>query len=65
MIKEQYTEDEVEAIRAAWCDLYVASKIRRDSWPQIDLEQLADDAADTLNQLELVFPFLLDKSHLD
>jgi hypothetical protein len=65
MINEQYTEDEVEAIRAAWSDLYVTSKVRRDVWPQIDLELLADAAADTLNQLELVFPFLLDKSHLD
>jgi hypothetical protein len=65
MINEQYTEDEVEAIRAAWSDLYVTSKVRRDVWPQIDLELLADAAADTLNQLEMVFPFLLDKSHLD
>jgi len=58
MINEQYTEDEVEAIRAAWSDLYVTSKVRRDVWPQIDLELLADAAADTLNQLEMVFPFL-------
>jgi len=65
MINEMYTEDEVEAIRHAWADLYVASKIRRDVWPQIDLEALADAAAETLNQLEMVFPFLLDKSHLD
>lgn len=65
MMNEQYTEDEVEAIRNAWADLYVASKIRRDVWPQIDLEAHADASAETLNQLEMVFPFLLDKSHLD
>ena len=65
MMNEQYTEDEVEAIRNAWADLYVPSKIRRDVWPQIDLEAHADASAETLNQLEMVFPFLLDKSHLD
>ena len=65
MMNGQYNEDEVQAIRHAWADLYVATKIRRDTWPQIDLEAHADASAETLNQLEMVFPFLLDKSHLD